>query len=285
LGLPQNIALFDELRRQGFAEGENLTIDPRGYGLRSDQFQQAAIELAKAGVDVILAGGNSAIRAAQHATASILILGITDDMVGSKLAVSMARPGGNTTGISLLATELDGKRQEILIEMVPGAQRIAALADTNTTGSQQQQTSEDAARAHGIELLINRVSEPKEIIPAIDAAMAAGAVALNVLASPLLFAHRRVIIERSSALRLSAMYQWPETAVEGGPAGYGPSIVQLFRDVLSRQLIKLLHSEKPADMPVEQPTKFQLVINLKTASTLGLTVPPSILNLADEVVE
>jgi putative tryptophan/tyrosine transport system substrate-binding protein len=175
-----------------------------------------------------------AVLAAQQATASIPILGITDDMVGSKLAISMAWPGGNATRVSLLATELDGKRQEILIEMVPDAHRIAALADINATGSQQLQTLQEAARAHSIELLIYHVSEPEEIITAIDAAKAAGAEALNVFASPLLFAQRRVIIERSSTLRLSAMYQWPETAAEGGLAGYGPSIVQLFRDVLSR---------------------------------------------------
>ena len=153
---PGATALYDELSRRGFGEGQNLQIDGQGYGLRPEQFAQHAAELVRAKVDVILAGGNPAIRAAQQATATIPILGVTDDMVGSRLVGSMARPGGNTTGISLLATELDGKRLEILIEMVPGARRIAALADTNTTAPRQLQALQDAARARGIELSIHR---------------------------------------------------------------------------------------------------------------------------------
>jgi putative ABC transport system substrate-binding protein len=131
----------------------------------------------------------------------------------------------------------------------------------------------------------SQIAKREEISGAIDAAKAAGAVGLNVLASPLLFAQRRLIIERTTALRLPAMYQWPETAEEGGLVGYGPRIVQLFRDVLSRQLIKLLQGAKPADIPVEQPTKFELVINLNTAKALGLTIPEAMLDRADKVIE
>jgi len=131
----------------------------------------------------------------------------------------------------------------------------------------------------------SQIAKREEISGAIDAAKAAGAVGLNVLASPLLFAQRRLIIERTTALRLPAMYQWPETAEEGGLVGYGPRIVQLFRDVLSRQLIKLLQGAKPADIPVEQPTKFELVINLNTAKALGLTIPEAMLDRADKAVE
>jgi putative tryptophan/tyrosine transport system substrate-binding protein len=246
---------------------------------------QAAVELVNARVDAILAGGNPAIRAAQQATTTIPILGLTDDMVGSGLAVSMAHPGANTTGVGLLATELDGKRQELLIELIPGARHIAALTDPNTTASRQLQALQDAARAHDVELDIHTAGTPEEITPAIDAAKASGAAGLNVLASPVLFASRRLIFERANALRLPAIYQWPEMAREGGLAGYGPSIVQLFRDVLSRQLVKLLEGAKPADLPVEQPTRFELVINLDTARALGLTMPHSMLMLADEVIE
>ena len=280
-----SVALFEELRRQGFVEGQNLTVDPRGYGLRTNQFPEVAGELVDARVDVILAGGNPAIRAAQQATATIPILGVTDDMVGSGLVGSMAHPGGNTTGISILATELDGKRQELLIELIHGARHIAALADSNTTASWQLQALEDTARAHGVELSIHQIANREEISGAIDAAKAAGASGLNVLASPLLFAQRQLIIERTATLRLPAMYQWPETAEEGGLVGYGPRIVQLFRDVLSRQLIKLLQGAKPADIPVEQPTKFELVINLNTAKALGLTIPEAMLDRADKAVE
>jgi putative ABC transport system substrate-binding protein len=280
-----SVALFEELRRQGFVEGQNLTVDPRGFGLRTNQFSEVAGELVDARVDVILAGGNPAIRAAQQATATIPILGVTDDMVGSGLVGSMAHPGGNTTGISILATELDGKRQELLIELIHGARHIAALADSNTTASRQLQALEDTARAHGVELSIHQIAKREEISGAIDAAKAAGAVGLNVLASPLLFAQRQLIIERTTAVRLPAMYQWPETAEEGGLVGYGPRIVQLFRDVLSRQLIKLLQGAKPADIPVEQPTKFELVINLNTAKALGLKIPEAMLDRADKVIE
>jgi putative ABC transport system substrate-binding protein len=206
-------------------------------------------------------------------------------MVGSGLVASMAHPGGNTTGISLLATELDGKRQEMLTEIVPGARHIAALADSNTTAPRRLQALQDAARARGIELSVHRVAKAEEIGDVIDAIKAAGAQALNVLASPLLYAQRRLIIERTAALRLPAIYQWPETAEEGGLAGYGPRILQLYRDIYSRQLVKLLKGAKPAEIPVEQPTKFELIINLKTAKALGVTVPQALLARADEVIE
>jgi putative ABC transport system substrate-binding protein len=284
-GAPQHVALFDELRRLRFIDGQNLIIDPHGFGLRNEQFLQAAVELVNARVDAILAGGNPAIHAAQQATTTIPILGLTDDMVGSGLAASMAHPGANTTGVSLLATELDGKRQELLIELIPEARRIAALTDPNTTATRQLQALQDAARAHDVDLDIRTAGTPEEIIPAIEAAKASGAAGLNVLASPILFANRRLIFDRATALQLPAIYQWPEMAREGGLAGYGPSIVQLFRDVLSRQLVKLLEGANPADLPVEQPTKFELVINVSAAKGLGVTIPRSMLMLADEVIE
>jgi putative ABC transport system substrate-binding protein len=143
-----NYRVVGELRRFGFIEGQNLIIDPRGFGLRVEQFLPTAVDLVNAGADVILAGGNLGIRAAQQATDTIPILGVTDDMVGSGLAVSLAHPGANTTGVSLLATELDGKRQELLIELIPAAHHIAALADPNTTAPRQLQALQDAARAH-----------------------------------------------------------------------------------------------------------------------------------------
>jgi putative tryptophan/tyrosine transport system substrate-binding protein len=284
-GSPQYDALYEELGRQGFIEGQNLMVDPRGYGLRNDQLPQVAMALVDAQVDVIFAGGNPGIRAAQHATASIPILGFTDDMVGSGLVGSMAHPGGNTTGISMLGTELNGKRQELLIELIPSVRHIAALADTNTTVPDQLQPLQDAARGRGIDLAIYQIAKPEQISGAIDRAKAEGAAGLNVLASPLWNSHYQLIFERAAALRLPAMYQFPETAEQGGLAGYGPRLRQLFRDVVSRQLIKLLQGAKPADLPVEQPDRFELVINLKTAKALGLAVPPTMLDLADKVIE
>ncbi len=186
---------------------------------------------------------------------------------------------------AILATELNGKRQEILIDAVPGLRRIAALADSNTIASPQLQALQDGARARGVELSIHRVAMPDEIAPAIDAAKKSDAGAINVLASPLLFANRQVIIERVAVLRLPAIYQWPEVAEQGGFLGYGPGLVQLFRDILARQLVKLLRGARLADLPVEQPAKFELVINLKTAKALGLTISREFLLLADEVIE
>jgi putative ABC transport system substrate-binding protein len=226
-----------------------------------------------------------AIRAAQQATKTIPILAFTDDLIGSGLVDSMARPSGNTTGISLLANELDGKRQELLIEIVPGLRRIAALADSNTASDAKLRVLEGSARSRDIELSIYRVAKGEEIGAAIDAAKVLGATALNVLASPLLWANRQLIMDRVAVQHLPAMYFSPELAEEGGFAAYGPRAAQLYRDVQARQLIAILRGTKVADIPVEQPTKFELVINLKTAKAFALTIPESLLVRADEVIE
>ncbi|HYP11627.1 MAG TPA: ABC transporter substrate-binding protein [Xanthobacteraceae bacterium] len=283
---PHHLALFDELRRLGFIDGQNLVVDAAGYGMSAERFAVHAADLVKARVDVILAGGDASVRAAQQATKSIPILALTDDMVGQGFVRSLGQPGGNTTGVTLLASELDGKRQEILIEAVPGVRRIAALVDSNTTTTPSRlRALEEAARARGVELSIYRVARREEIGSAIDAAKAADAGALNVLASSLLFNSRAFIFDRVAALRLPAMYQWPEMAEEGGLIGYGPLIVQLYRDIMSRQLAKLLRGAKPTDLPVEQPTRFELVINLKTAKAIGHEVPAALVLRADEVIE
>jgi putative tryptophan/tyrosine transport system substrate-binding protein len=282
---PHQVALLDELRRLGFAEGQNLVVDWKGYGLSAEQFEQHAAELVNAGVDVIVAGGDAAVRAAQRATTSIPILALTDDMVGQGFVRSLANPGGNTTGVTILASELDGKRQEILIEAVPGVRRIAALADTHTTTPSRLTELEDAARARGVALSIHRVARREEIATAIEVAKVENAGALNVLASALLFNNRETIFERVATLRLPAIYQWPEMAEQGGLIGYGPLIGQLFREIMSRQLAKLLRGIKPADLPVEQPTKFELVINLRAAKAIGHEIPAALVLRADKVIE
>jgi putative ABC transport system substrate-binding protein len=287
--LPRNappfVAMVDELRRLGFIDGQNLTIEWHFYGPRIDLISELAAEFVKAHVDVIYVGGDVAIRAAQHATATIPILGVTEDMVGSGLVNSLARPGGNTTGVSILATELDGKRQEILIEAVPGLRRMAVLADSKATGSPQLQALQNAARERDVEVSIHQVASADEITAAIDAAKASGAAALNVLSSPFLNGNRQIIMQRVAMLRLPAVYEWAEVAEEGGFVAYGPRLVQIFRELVARQLVQLLRGVKPADIPIEQPTKFELVINLKTAKALGLEVPMHLLQLADKVIE
>jgi ABC-type uncharacterized transport system substrate-binding protein len=287
--IPQNspllVTMFDELQRQGFIAGQNLKIEWRTYGAEIALIPNFVAELVKGQVDVTYIGGDLGIRAAQQATAIIPILGITDDMVGEGLVNSLARPGGNTTGVSILANELNGKRQEILIEAVPGLRRMAILADTKATGSQELQALQEAARARDIVVLINQVASVEEITAAIDKASASGAAAINVLSSPFLYGSRQLIFERVAALHLPAIYQWAEEAEEGGFLAYGPRILQIFRELMARQLVKLLRGVKPADLPIEQPTKFELVINLKTAKAIGVTVPEALLVRADKVIE
>jgi putative tryptophan/tyrosine transport system substrate-binding protein len=242
---PINIAFFDELRRRGFIEGQNLTVEYRAYGLHVDLISEYAAELVKARVDVIVTAGDVAtIRAAQQATKTIPILAMTDDMIGSGLVNSMARPNGNTTGVNILAIELDGKRQEILIEAVPGLRRMAFFADANFTTVAKLDALQEAARAHNIELSIHRIAKGEEITAAIDAAKALGAEGLNFSASPLFFTYRQLIMDRVAALRLPAIYEWPETTalfaaklrVEFGPTAAARRATAFRRIFVDRML-------------------------------------------------
>jgi len=163
--------------------------------------------------------------------------------------------------------------------------RIAVLADRNTSSASHLRALEEAARTAGLEFSVHQVSSAGDILPALDGVRSSGAKALNVLASALLFNNRTTVLDRVAALRLPAIYQWPEMAAQGGLIGYGPSIVQLYKDIQGRQLVRLLRGARPADLPVEQPTKFELVINLRTAMALGLTIPQSLLTRADDIIE
>jgi len=279
------VAMFDELRRAGFVSGQNLTIDWHSYGARTDLIPEFAAELAKRRLDVLVMNGDAAIRAAQKATTTIPILGITEDMVGSGLVDSLARPSSSTAGTSIFAPELDGKRQEILIEALTELHRMAALADSKATGTRELMALQDAARARGVELSVYSIATAEEITPAIDAAKASGAAALNVLSSPFLYGNRRTIMQLVAALGLPAIYQFSEEAEEGGFIAYGPRLIQIFRELAAQQLVKLLRGMKPGDILVEQPTKFELVINLKTANALGITVPATLVARADKVIE
>jgi putative ABC transport system substrate-binding protein len=281
---PQFPHFFDELGRAGFVENQNLMVDGRGWAARTEQFPALAAELAKAGFDAILAGGAIAARAVQDASHTVPILTLTDDMVGQGLAQSLARPGANITGISILAHELDGKRQEILMELMPAARRMAALADAKITTPQNMQALRDEAQTRGVELTVYPIERPERIGPTIDEAKRRGAEALNVLASPILNDRRLDIYERTIALRLPTIHQWPENPEEGALIGCGPRLTQLFRQ-LARQLVKVLRGTKPSDLPVEQPTTFELVINFKTAKAIGFEVPAALALRADKVIE
>jgi putative ABC transport system substrate-binding protein len=206
-------------------------------------------------------------------------------LLGSGFVNSLSRPDGNTTGVSILAFEADGKRQDILIEAVPGLRLMAVLTDVNITSAAKLDALQKAARAQNIEFSIHRVARGEEIAAAIDSAQASGATALNILASPLFYAHRHLIMECVASARLPTIYEWAETAEEGGFAAYGPRQGQLYAEIVPQQIVKLFRGSKIADIPVEQPTKFELVINLKTAKAMGVTVPEALLVRADEVIE
>jgi putative tryptophan/tyrosine transport system substrate-binding protein len=283
---PLAIAFLDELRRRGFIEGQNLTVEYRAYGQRADLISEYAADLVKARVDAIATSGDVAVRAVQQATKAVPIVGIAPDMLRSGLVTSLARPQGNTTGVNSQPEELDGKRQEILIEAVPGLRRMAVLAHIDQAhNAEKLDVLEAAARAHNVELSIYRVAKPEEIAAAIDNAQASGATALNMLASPLFYGIRRQIMDRVAAAHLPTIYEFPETAEEGGFVAYGPRLVQLFQEVMAQQIVHLFGGSKVADIPVEQATKFELVINLRTAKAMGVTVPEALLVRADKVIE
>jgi putative ABC transport system substrate-binding protein len=276
--------VWDELRQHGYLEGAAFSVDRRGFEARYEQFPRIVADLIQGNPDVIICGGDAAIRAAQTATSSIPIVAITDDMVGAGLVRSLARPGGNTTGISILAAELDSKRQEVLLDYLPATRHMAALSDGQNNTSAQIERLLEAARLRGIVLSVQRVQRTEDILPALDAAEASGATALNVLASPLLHANRLRIIGRTTELRLPAIYQWPDTAKEGGLLGYGPRFGETLR-LLARQVVRVLRGAAPASLPVEQPTKFELAVNEVTAKAIGVEFSPTLLARADEVIE
>jgi putative ABC transport system substrate-binding protein len=282
---PITIAFFDELKRVGFVEGQNLKVDFRFFSQHSDLISQYAAELVKARPDVITAAGEETVLAVQQATKAIPIVAFGADLLAFGIVNSLSRPEGNTTGVSILAGEADGKRQDILIEAVPGLRLMAVLTDVNYTKYAKLESLQEAARARNIEFSIHRVVKGEEIAAAIGGARTSGAKALNILASPLFYAHRHLIMERTAAARLPTIYEFPETAEEGGFAGFGPRLSQLLLEVWPPQIAKLLRGAKVADIPVEQPTKFELVINLKTAKAMGVTIPESLLARADKVIE
>jgi putative ABC transport system substrate-binding protein len=286
LGLQEGpAAMLDSLRRSGFVEGRNLTVDSRAYERQVGRTLELASELVRANPDVLFGVGEEAIQALLRATATIPIVGSAEDMVGSGLTDSLSRPTGNLTGISILSAELDNKRQEILCDALPGLKRIAALADTRTTAESRLPGLQAAMQRRGVALALYPVTKSEEIAPAIDAAKGAGAGALNVLASPILYSFRKIVMARAAELRLPAIYQWPEMVAEGGFAGYGPRLLDIYGELLPSRIVKVLRGAKPADIPIEQPTKFALALNLKTAKELDVTIPMEVVARADDVIE
>ncbi len=284
-GLSHVAAFFDELQVQGFSEGKNLQVDSI-YGQSDQQVSEFLVTIAKSPPDLIFTTSDNQIRIAHQNVPDVPIVGLGGDLMASGLIHSFARPGGRVTGHNLINTELDGKRQDILIEAVPGARKLALLLDTNAGMSAPAHLAElqGTTRAHGIEPAIFEVRALGEIPPALEAIKASGAAGVNALSSPLFLANRRILIERTTALRLPAIFEWPEMVEEGGLLGYGARLSGIFRQ-LARQVAKALQGAKPADMPVEQATTFELAINLKTAKAIGHEIPPGLVLRADKLVE
>jgi ABC-type uncharacterized transport system substrate-binding protein len=275
------------LRELGYIEGQNLVIEYRYAEGRDDQLADLATELVRLQVDVIVAVGVAGIRVAQHATRTIPIVmaGITDP-VAQGFVASLARPGGNITGLSTLNEDLFGKRLELLKEMVPQSARIAVLTNPgHPLHEPWMNTLTVAARALGLQLHVAELRSPDELVNAFAAMTRAGADALIVLTDPALLAnlHGR-IVDLAATHRLPAMYSQRFFVDAGGLMFYGLSIADMSQR-LAVYVDKTLKGATPGDLPVEQPTKFELIINLKTAKALGLTIPPTLLFQADGVIQ
>ena len=209
---PRMAAFFDELKTFGFVEGQNLKIVSGGFELRDDQYAQVAATLADSAPDVVFCVSDAATRAVEKSTRTHPIVALSDDLLAAGFVRSFSHPDDKITGVSVLGAELNGKRLEILLEAVPGVQHIAVLADPNNTPPAELQALQKAARALGVEVAVFTAGTPEQIAPAMDEAKASRATALNVMSGPLFSFHRRIVIERSAALGLPAIYQWPEMA-------------------------------------------------------------------------
>jgi putative tryptophan/tyrosine transport system substrate-binding protein len=283
-GTPGVEAFRQGLRELGYVEGTSIALEFRHAERKPDLAPEFAAELVRLPVDVLVTTGSEGIRALQRETSTIPIVGATiGDAVDAGFVKSLARPGGNVTGLSFLSTELSAKRLELLKEALPALTRVAVIRDPRSLAGQVRAT-ETTARSLGLRLQILEVRGPGEFEGAFAAAKEARAEGLSVLGSPILSAHRKALVELAAKHRLPAIYFWREFVEDGGLMSYAPSLSDLWRRTAT-YVDKILKGAKPADLPVEQPTKFELVVNLRTAKALGLTIPPSILVRADQVIE
>jgi putative ABC transport system substrate-binding protein len=285
-GDPGLEAFRQGLQALGYVEGATLVLEARYAEGHAEHLPALAAALVQRPVEVIVAGGSAAIRAAQQATATIpIVMAVAYDPIGQGFVASLAQPGGNITGLSWLGAELVGKRLELLKETVPQSTRIAVVANPANPAYQDNMANlTAAARALGLHLHVVAVRRADELDPAFAAITRAGADALIVLEDSLVLSTLGgQLAERAATARLPAMYGWRRHVDLGGLMAYGPSM----QDMQHRAAVyvdKILKGTKPADLPVEQPTKFALVINLKAAHALGLTIPSTILFQADEVI-
>jgi putative ABC transport system substrate-binding protein len=283
---PNVEAFLDGLREHGWIEGHTIAIAFRSPEGRVERYPDLVAELVRLPVDVLFtSGGDSAAQAAKHATSTLPIVMLSTDPVGTGLVASLARPGGNVTGVSLQAAEVGGKRLELLKDAVPQASRVAVLWNSAFPGKASElQDIQMAAQALGVTLVAIAVREPADLDPAFAAISQERPEALITFADPLTLTHQRRIVDFATEHRLPMISEIKEFAVTGALMTYGASLPALFRRA-AYYVDRILRGTQPADLPVEQPTKFEFVINLKAAKELGLSIPPTLLVQADAVIK
>ena len=271
------------LEAVGFVDGRNIELDFRHADGNVGRLPMIATELVARRPAVIATFGDATGLAAQGATTAIPIVAMSEDLVQAKLVKDMRHPGANITGVSIMGTELDAKRLELLAEILPSRSTILLLADP-TTHRESRLALNATAKALGLTLEEATITAADDLDRALREASAKGVAGVNVLSSAFLFALRGRIVRLTRELRMPTIYQWPETADEGGLMAYGPSLLGAFRQVTAL-VVKILMGAKPGDLPVEQPTRFALHLNLKAAKELALEVPASFLLRVDKAVE
>lgn len=286
---PATVGFYKGLRELGYTEGQNIAIERRYADWKFDQFGKLAAELVQINVDVIVVMSTSPARAAKEATSTIpIVVASMADPVGDELVASLARPGGNITGTTFLGPELTAKRMGLLKEAIPTISRVAALWHPSAYGKRTMEDllkeTKGAALALGWQLQLVAANDPGDLDGAISTITGASPDALIVLNSPMFYNEHKHIVELAAKNHLPAMYAAREFADAGGLMAYGANLVEVFRRAAT-YVDKILKGAKPADLPVEQPTKLELVINLKAAKELGLTVAREFQLLADEIIE
>jgi putative ABC transport system substrate-binding protein len=273
------------LRELGYTEGENIVVEYRWAEGKAERLPELAAELVRLKVAIVVTAGPTATRPAKEATSTIpIVMAFDNDPVGSGFVVSLARPGGNVTGLSAVFPELSGKRLELLKEVLPKLSRIVAFGTLSQPGTVQTlRETERAASALALKLQSLDIRNPGNIETAFQAARKGRADAILVLSSPVIFSRRTQIAELAVKNRLPAIFPQNEFVEDGGLMSYAPNYADLFRRAAT-YVDKILKGAKPAELPVEQPTKFEFVINLKAAKQIGLTIPPNVLARADKVI-
>src|SRR5262245_29913574 len=274
------------LRELGYVEGKDIVVEFRHAEGRQDRLNELAGELVRLKVEVIVAGGSASAKAAKSATKSIpIVMTNVSDPVALGLAARLSRPGENVTGLSTLAPELSGKRLELLKEIVPKLSRVTVVGDTTNPGNAQAlKEMEPVARAFGVQLQSYlKVKDARDVETAFQAASKEHSEAILALTSAVLFSQRKQVADLAAKNRLPTVYGQPEYVEAGGMMSYGTNIDDLFRRAAT-YVDKILKGSKPADLPIEQPKKFELMINLKAAKQIGLTIPPNVLARAGRVI-